>query len=322
MGRLQCSIECNAWVGQFRIPIRQWPYGVASLGPSQFLKVPGKADARSQGRTSRLSGGEGPIRPELSRAGSNIGSGAAAVVRQMRAERRRFVLLRLSFMAVAALSATSLVWAIPWVPVGMAVPDYNPATIVLVILIVASSSSIITFHAIWWPAFQQEPIQEFLRVLLGGRQLIRGRHQFRSRLAAECRRARQERRGRIFSLIVICIQADQPGTVEPGRDHDEERHLPALLVRSVVRAADIVGDSWPDEVWMLSLGAGDDARQGMVQRLARALANTPTSPGAFDGASIGSATFGLDGVDPDQLLAAARGRLLPLTGAMSPSRAA
>lgn len=243
--------------------------------------------------------------------------GVASVVGQIQAERLRFALMRISFVGLSLLYALLLVWAVPWIPVGMTRGNYDTATVMLLGLALLPFVSSLLFLIIWTPQFRNESLPEFLRVLFGARQLIRGRQQFQSRLAAECQRARKDRR-RIFSLVVIQV----PGSSREEREkRDGARLLAAMLVRDCVRGEDVVADSWPHEVWVLAVGAPAEARPHIIRRLARALATSDTPVDSID-CKVGGSTFDLDGQDPDGLFSAAYQRLAPLPDLLEEARAA
>jgi hypothetical protein len=191
--------------------------------------------------------------------------------------------------------------------------DYTPATFVLMIMAFACAIATLFFALVWAPQFRNEPLPEFLRVLFGAGQLIRGPQQFNSRLAAECRRARRDRR-HVFSLIVVQLP-NADATSEAQRPLLEEtennRQYAAMVVRNSIRAEDVVGDSWPREVWVLSVGAPQEARPSIIQRLARSLTSTDHAT-LFAGCCIGGSTFGKDGEQPDEMFNAAYGRLASL----------
>ncbi len=229
-------------------------------------------------------------------------SGVRHVMGQIDAERRRLTLMRLAFAGLFLLWATATAWTVLVITFG-AREGHATTMAVAPLLWTASSVATVSFALIWGQKFRYESLPEFLGVLFGGRQLIRGRHQFRRRLVAECYRARQDRR-HAFSLMVIQYHRD-----------DEERHdspestvfqeaTAAVLVRSVVRADDIVAQAGPGEVWSLILGAGEPARERVVQRVGDALSQLDGT-----GCQIGASTFGPDGDGSDELLAAAYRRL-------------
>jgi hypothetical protein len=195
----------------------------------------------------------------------------------------------------------------------MEAQDYTPATFVLMIMGFASAVATLLFALVWAPQFRNEPLPEFLRVLFGAGQLIRGPQQFHSRLAAECRRAHKDRR-HVFSLIVVQLPKGEAGEEQRPLIEETEnvRQYAAMVVRNTIRAEDVVGDSWPREVWVLSAGAPQEARPSILHRLARSLATTD-GESAFAGCRIGGSTFGRDGERPNEIFSAAYQRLAPLS---------
>ncbi|MEX1253017.1 MAG: hypothetical protein WEE64_01620 [Dehalococcoidia bacterium] len=249
---------------------------------------------------------------EMSRAAMAKAGGVRIVVGQIRAERLRFLLMRLSFLGVFLLNLGLTAWALPGLPWGMRAEDYTPATFVLMIMGFASAVATLLFALVWAPQFRNEPLPEFLRVLFGAGQLIRGPQQFHSRLAAECRRARKDRR-QVFSLIVMQLPTQEMSDEQRPllQDTENVRQYAAMVVRNTIRSEDVVGDFWPREVWVLSAGAPQEARPSIMHRLARSLSTTD-GEGAFAGCRIGGSTFGRDGEQPNEIFAAAHQRLMPL----------
>ena len=225
------------------------------------------------------------------------------VVGDIRAERFRFVWLRLSFLGLLALHLLVIAWLVPAIPIGMTSVDAT-AAVGLVLFGLAYLSSL-GFLVLWGPWFRHEPLSEFLRVLFGAHQLIRGRQQFLARLGAECQRARQDRRY-VFSLVVIKDGAKQDNGALPS-----PAQAAALLVRGAVRADDIVADPSSDEVWVLISRADLQARARIVTRLADALREL-VAPSSSEPYRIGASTYGADGDTPESLLATARERFARL----------
>ena len=217
------------------------------------------------------------------------------------------MLMRGSFVVVAAAVLGFGAWALPWVPFGLRSGDYTPTIVAGVLLAAGCTFTSVAFVFAWAPLFRNEPLPEFLRVLFGANQLIRGRNQFVSRIASECRRARRDRR---YEFSVFVVQHEGPDRSPPGRisveGHDYD---PAVLhVRSDVRNDDIVGIISPREIWVLILGANDEARDRVFARLERALQALDPP----EACAIGASTFGRDGERPDDLLTVAAQRLEPL----------
>lgn len=216
-------------------------------------------------------------------------------------ERRRLFLMRASFLATALVVLAFAAWVLPWVPAGMAGDDYELRIAVAVLLGVAASVAVPSFLVLWGGTFRNESLPEFVRVLFGGHQFIRGREQFRSRLRAECGRARRNRRY-VFSILVIehPVEPDASGlTTEP-----EERRFVVLHVRTAVRAQDVVATGTSTQVWVLLQGANEHATRSVIVRLTEELQGLACR--------VGAATFGVDGERPGALLIAATERLVPV----------
>lgn len=234
--------------------------------------------------------------------------GITNVVHQMRAERSRLAVMRASFALLFVVSGFALVWVIPWFGVGLTFDNYSAAAAGAVILCTMSSMGALAFILVWGPTFRNEPLPEFLRVLFGSRQLIRGRHQFYSRLAAECKRARKDRRY-IFSVIMVqrAPGFDQHDWLEPAQEQD----VAAMILRGIVRGDDVVATS-PSALWVLITGAAEEARERVAGRLAQALLEFDEPLGFTGARGMGGATFGDDGDSPELLLFTMKQRLRPL----------
>jgi GGDEF domain-containing protein len=233
-------------------------------------------------------------------AGRN--AGVSDVVRQIRAERIRFFVMRLSFLIVTFIALAFLIWVAPSLPWGASADDYTPASAASLILCLIAWIGSVAFILAWMPRFRGESFPQFLRVLFGARQFIRGRQQFQSRLATECRQTRRDRR-HAFSVVVLQV-APAP-KAETGQDTARDTALAAVAVRAGVRSHDIVAEVMPDEVWVLAFDAAAEGRKRVVERLARALLESHASLGPTRSYRIGAGTFGEDGENPESLLAAA-----------------
>jgi hypothetical protein len=237
------------------------------------------------------------------------GGGISEVLGQLKAERNRFILMRASFLLVAVMVAAFLAWALPAVPFGASAGDYTPASATSVLLCAIAWFASLVFLMVWAPYFRRESLPEFVRVLFGAQQLIRGRQQFQSRLSAECRKAKRDRR-HVFSVIVVQVATARNGAVAP--DAAKETELASLAIRGGVRGDDIVAAAEPNEVWVLALAAPAEGRERVVERLARALLELHASTGSTHTYRIGAGTIGLDGESPDDLFGAARQRITSL----------
>lgn len=234
--------------------------------------------------------------------------GITNVVHQMRAERSRLAIMRLSFALLFVVSGFALVWVIPWFGVGLTFDNYSGPAAGAVILCAMSGLGALTFILVWGPTFRNEPLPEFLRVLFGSHQLIRGRHQFYSRLATECKRARKDRRY-IFSVIMVqrAPGFDQHDWLEPAQEQD----VAAMILRGIVRGDDVVATS-PSALWVLITGAAEEARERVATRVAQALLEFDEPLGFTGARAMGGATFGDDGDSPELLLFTIKQRLRPL----------
>jgi hypothetical protein len=236
------------------------------------------------------------------------GGGIAQVIGQMKAERLRFGLMRLCFAALALLTLALLAWALPFIPLGATRDDYTASTAIALLLCLMGWVGSVAFLLVWAPSFRKETFPDFVRVLFGANQLIRGRLQFESRLSAECRRAKQDRR-HVFSLIVVQVGTSRSDTLSRERRGTASA---AVVIRSGVRGDDLVAEIDPNEVWVLALAAPPDGRERVVERLARALLESHASEGATHSYRIGAGTYGEDGDDAEALFAAARARVRSL----------
>lgn len=224
---------------------------------------------------------------------------------EIRAERMRFVLMRFSFVVLTLLHLAILTWLVLCWPLHLLAFGSTAADGLVLLALTYLASAAFLIH--WGASFRDESLSEFLRVLFGAHQLIRGRQQFCARLAAECRRVRRDRRY-VFSLFVIQHQ--------PIEIADRHWDLPVedacgALVRSIVRGEDIVGVPSNDEVWVLAERVDHRTCANIAGRLASALRD---SEPPFDAAQfrIGASTAGMEDPTPNALLNAARSRLAPV----------
>lgn len=228
---------------------------------------------------------------------ANAGS-IAAVVRDVRRERRQLAFMRVSLAMFALLFLATLAWIVPGIPLGMATSDFNQAVFTGFGLATASSLGSLLLFAIWGERFRGEAASEFLRVLFGASLLIRGRAQFYGRLNLECLRGRRNRRHG-FALVVV-----RPAAVKrrPALGEDDSA---AVLIRGAIRADDVLGHVGPDEIGVIALAAERTGQETIVGRLAEALARSES----LRGSGVGSSRFPEDGRTPGELFAAAYGRL-------------
>lgn len=229
----------------------------------------------------------------------------ASSISQIQAEQRWFKLMRLSFGWVCLCWLLLISWALPWGPINSIAPDYSAAAVLGLILAIGAIASTVAFLFLWRPSFVHETVRDFVAVLLGGSLFLRSRSQFKARLAAECRRAK--RSGVAFSLVVARSEGLEASATANTRQH--EGSLTALLARGIARSSDIVADAAPGEVWILALGADEEARGIIVDRITKTFSSWAETFPALAYARVGSSTFGTDAEAPGEILHAAYGPL-------------
>lgn len=239
-------------------------------------------------------------------------SSIAAVIDQIKAERRWLILMRLVFSAAALSWFLLLTWATPWGPVAMMAPDYSAYGALGFIFAVGAAFGSIAYWLIWRPTLRYESSTEFLRILFGAGLLIRNPRQFKSRLGAEYRRSRAKR-GPTFSLIVFDLPETSGARDASGPQREFEENLLAIAVRSIARAEDIVAEASSRETWVLALGASEDILPTVVGRMAATFGDAATSLPNFSGIRIGAATVGAETSNAKKLFVAARQNMVPVT---------
>ncbi len=244
---------------------------------------------------------------EQSGQGPSARSKIAATISEISAERRWFTIMRLAFSGVCLMWLLLVVWAIPGGPIVDMVPDYSAAAVLGLFFALGAVCGTLGFMFLWRPTFKNETVYDFVHVLFGSGLLLRRRAQFKARLAAECRRAKAEDAS-VFSLIVLKLSETAPANGQAANRRFGGK-LSALWARSVARADDIVGDAAEDEIWILARGADEQGRKIIVSRLAGQLVSSDVLP-SFEGAMMGTVTFGENGRDAETLLKAASDRLV------------
>ncbi len=220
-------------------------------------------------------------------------------------EARELRWLRLSAALLLALALAALLWAMPWLRLGMAWSDLSRATLIEIALLLALWIGTAAAALRWAPLLTGEPRSELLRALMGERLSIRGRQRFLLRLRYQCD---QSLRGRTrgFSLAVLALTSLDRSVPEDESLMNQVLHA----VRRVIRATDVLGDSGQDEVWVLLTEAGPQASESVCSRVATSLHEIIEPYGAE--AHLGWSTFEADGRDATTLLRVARQRRSPL----------
>lgn len=213
--------------------------------------------------------------------------------------------LRISAALLSGIALAALIWAIPWLRIGMTSGDLSRATLIEIALLVALWIGTAAAALRWGPLLTGEPRSELLRALMGERLSIRGRQRFLLRLRYQCD---QSLRGRTrgFSLAVLAL----PSIDRSVPDGESLMNRVLHAVRRVIRATDVLGDSEQDEVWVLLAEASPQASESVCSRLASSLHEVIETCGAE--AQLGWSTFEADGRDATTLFRVARQRRSPL----------
>ena len=217
--------------------------------------------------------------------------------------RRESVRIRVAVVVLAALGVGTLVFMVPAFGIGMQAGDYNVRVVAALVLLAALGASATAAAVRWAPTFHQEPLSEFLSVVMGQSMVVRGPARFLRRLESQCERARSER-GAGFSLLVL----DLPD-IDRGSPEGEALHAAWLAVaRASVRAQDVVGDSGEGEIWLLLESSGPEGCLGVAERIRDYPASEPAGTARPGGGrlGIGFSTFAADGRDPEALFRVAR----------------
>ena len=191
-------------------------------------------------------------------------------------ERQELRLFRASSTLLLTLLAVLIVWAMPWLPVGMRWSDWNAATTVGFALLVGLNAGAVALLLRWAPLFLEEPKVEVVRALLGERLSVRSKVRFLNRLRFQCEQGLHGR-NKVFSVALIELPPVQRGTP------DGEQVASATLreVRQAIRKPDILGDSGGREIWVLLVGAGPHGSRSACARIAAAL--RPQAPRSVEG---------------------------------------
>lgn len=220
-------------------------------------------------------------------------------------EARELRRLRISVALLLAIALAALVWANPWLHIGMTSSELSRATFIEIALLLALWLGTAAAVLRWAPLITGEPRSELLRALMGERLSIRARRRFLLRLRYQCDQSlRSGRRG--FSLAVLAL----PHIDRSTPDGEGVMQLVLHAVRRVIRTTDVLGDSGQEEVWVLLADAGPQACDSVGARLAASLVEA-IEPRRAE-LHLGWSTFEVDGRDSARLFRVARQRSSPL----------
>lgn len=215
--------------------------------------------------------------------------------------------------AAAVLAVVFALWVIPWVPIGMKQDDLTPK--VWVALMLAAGSALTGLLAFFTrePASTEGDVAQVFRGLLGHGKRLKNPRQFRHRVASECESVQRDRRLSLSLILVRVSPGDDPD--DPGGRDALEHIVQALTL--TVRSSDVIGMAGDDEIGVLAIGAGTEARQVICARFERALTEALAEwsrakmSRKTPEVALGSSAPGPDD-DPEALVAAARQVLRPI----------
>ncbi len=191
-------------------------------------------------------------------------------------------------------------WAIPWLPYGLSVQDYNRRTELLVAL--GLMASISAFGAV----YMRDVSQRFEQTLLTwttvheGLSDLRRREYFYERVVIECQRAKTT--GTTFAVIALRfrkVEAEASPEMLATALHAIEPHL---------GVNDRVAALASHEIGIMSFNVEAEPMRFLAKRLEDVLAEA-VAGGDASHISVGWAVYGVDGVEAGPLVGMARMRL-------------
>ena len=224
---------------------------------------------------------------------------------------RTLFLSRLALLAFWACFAYFVVWAIPWVPGGLAAGDYSLE--IVATMVIAGSSMLLGLIAatlrsqarnkrealVAWTAVYDETTGLY------------NRRYFYERLSLECERS--QRHDIPFALALLEMQYPQSRQDRHAVRANRAALRPAAeLVKSLTRTTDVVALISEREFAVLLVGARQDVARQLAERLRESVnARLPSllntnDPCVWPTLEVGVGAYGEDGSTPESLLDAAR----------------
>ena len=213
---------------------------------------------------------------------------------------------RLTLIAFWGCFIYFVVWAIPWLGVGLSKDDYTPQF--LVTLIFAGACMLLGLLSATLRAVARQKREALVAwsSLYDEATGTRNRAHFYDRLALDCDRA--EKHDSIFAVALL-----QMGLARPrGQISAELLRQAANHLKNLTRASDLVALIGANEFGVLLAGAHGEMAHTLAERLCASLAaKLPDSIEANGYAisptiKVGVAVYGDDGNTPESLFAAAR----------------
>ncbi len=194
----------------------------------------------------------------------------------------------------------TVLWAIPWLPYGLSIQDYNGRTELLVAL--GLMASISAFGAVYLRDVSQRLEQSLLTwtSVHDGLSDLRRREYFYERVVIECQRAKVP--GNRFAVIALRFRRDE-------KEASPEMLATALhAIEPYLASADRVAALASHEIGVMSSNVDSEPVRFTVKRLEDALADT-VAGGDTSHISVGWAVYGVDGTEAGPLIGMARMRL-------------
>ena len=224
---------------------------------------------------------------------------------------RTLFLSRLALLAFWACFAYFVVWAIPWVPGGLAAGDYSLEFVAT--LVIAGSSMLLGLIAATLRSQarnKREALVAWTAVYDETTGLYNRRH-FYERLSLECERS--QRHDIPFALALLEMQYPQCRQDRHAVRANRAALRPAAeLVKSLTRTTDVVALISEREFAVLLVGARQDVARQLAERLRESVnARLPSilntnDPCVWPTLEVGVGAYGEDGSTPESLLDAAR----------------
>ena len=210
---------------------------------------------------------------------------------------RRFMLVVFFSIFVAV-----VLWAIPWLPYGLAVEDYNDRLTLLMLLVLAASVS--AFGAVYMRDLSDRMEQTVLTwaTVHDGLSDMRRREYFYDRIVAECENTHTPDTNQ-FTVVALRMEKAPEGDEAASMEKAMEQ------VGNTITDTDFLAILGPHEIGVMSLRTGFAEAAAFAERLRSHLASS-----LQDGSGVraGWSVYPQDGNEAAVLLGIARERLWPV----------
>jgi GGDEF domain-containing protein len=193
----------------------------------------------------------------------------------------------------------TLLWAIPWLPYGTTLDDYNSRTAVSILLLAVAAALAFAILMLRSRVRQTEQAlltREVVKSTVTG---LRSQEALFERLLLECERS--EESGRPLAVMVFRLSE----ALNAGKD-ENLLHKAVDLVRKAVRETDVVSPVSAQEIAVLALDVAQRDVSLVANRLRRVLSDVGDGKVEI---KVGWSNFGPNSPDAGALLAHARAML-------------